>query len=90
MDKKKVTRTKGDVIVEEIKVGDIHYEYEYNIGVKCKVLTLPRFNEESGLWEWESENLSNGRKINYGVHPKYPHYAPNLYTHEAYNVKHYV
>jgi len=24
------TYTKGNVIVEEIKVGDIHYEYEMN------------------------------------------------------------
>ena len=45
------TYTKGNVIVEDIKVGDIHYEYGYGVGVKSKVLTLPKFNEEHGLWE---------------------------------------
>jgi len=35
------TYTKGNVIVEEIKVGDIHYEYELGVGIKCEVTTLP-------------------------------------------------
>lgn len=35
------TYTKGNVIVEDIKVGDVHYEFEYFSGVKCEVITLP-------------------------------------------------
>lgn len=32
-----MTYTKGNVIVEKIKIGDIHYEYEYGIGIKSEV-----------------------------------------------------
>lgn len=82
-----MTRTKGNVIVENIKIGDIHYEFEYGIGIKSKVITLPvRIENEDGegYWSWKSEQLSNGRIINYGVNEKYSHYGPNLYDYEAY------
>jgi len=84
-----MTHTKGNVIVEEIKIGDIHYEYEYNLGIKCEVLTLP-VRDEDGLWEWKSKNLTTGEIIDYAVSEKYPHYSSNLYDYEAYNVKNYV
>jgi hypothetical protein len=83
------TYTKGSVIVEEIKVGDIHYEYEYNMGVKCGVITLPTLNEH-GQYEWQSRNVNNGKIINYLVDPKYAHYGPNLYGYEAYKVSRYI
>jgi len=44
-----MTRTGGNVIVEEIKVGDIHYEYAHNMGIKCEVLTLPTKNEDANV-----------------------------------------
>jgi hypothetical protein len=83
------TYTKGNVIVEEIKVGDIHYEYEWNVGAKCEVLTLPS-RDENGYWTWTSKNLTTGKTMDYGVSEEYPHYAPNLYDYPAYNVKHYI
>jgi hypothetical protein len=76
--------TKGDVEVQGIKIGDIHYEYEYGCCIKTKVLTVPQRNEY-GQWEWKSERLSNGEVINYAVHEEYLHYAPNLYNYEAYS-----
>lgn len=88
--KQNKTYTKGNVIVEDIKVGDIHYEYEFGVGIKCRVITLPEFNEEDGVWEWQSENLKTYEVINYGVHPEYPHYGPNLYDYEAYVVNHHI
>ena len=84
------TRTKGNVIVEEINVGDIHYEYDMGMGIKCKVVTKPEFSEMSGGWEWESENIKTGKIINYFVNPEYPHYSINLYDYEAYNVRTYI
>ncbi len=83
------TRTKGNVIVEDIKIGDIHYEYEYGIGVKVEVLTLPERNEE-GYWSWKSKNVNTGEEIKYGVHEEYSHYSSNLYDYEAYSVKHWM
>jgi hypothetical protein len=83
------TYTKGNVIVEEIKVGDIHYEYEYGMGIKCEVTTLPTLNE-TGQYIWESMNLKTGNMIQYLVDPKYSHYSSNLYDYEAYKVNTYI
>lgn len=78
-----MTRTKGDVIVEEIKIGDIHYEFEYGFCIKSEVTSLPVRNE-SGLWEWTSKTESGGI-INYAISEGFSHYGPNLYTYEAYS-----
>ena len=83
------TFTKGNVIVEDIKIGDIHYEYDLGLGIKCEVITLPVKNADN-QYEWKSKNLNSGKIINYLVDPKYSHYAPNLYDYEAYKVKHYI
>lgn len=83
------TYTKGNVIVENIKVGDIHYEYEYGLGIKSEVITLPKLNE-SGQYEWKSKNVKTGKEINYLVDPKYSHYSANLYDYEVYIVNTYI
>jgi len=85
----KKTLTGGNVIVEDIEVGDIHWEFEGNLGVKTEVVSLPRFNK-LGQWEWESKHLVSGEIIEYLVDPKYQHYAPKLYDHEAYSMVTYV
>lgn len=82
-----MTRTKGNVIVEEIKVGDIHYEYNIGRSIKCEVLTKP-IKDEEGNWIWKSKNVNSGKEINYLVNPKYPHCSFNLYNYEAYKVRH--
>jgi hypothetical protein len=89
MEKTNRTLTKGNVIVEDTRIGDIHYEYEYGMGVKCEVITLPALNED-GQWEWKSRNLNSGREISYLVDPKYAHYSANLYDYEAYQVNTYI
>lgn len=76
--------TKGNVIVNKIKVGDIHYEFEYGYGIKCEVITLPT-NDGDGYWTWKSRNVNTGKEINYGVRENMSHYAPNLYDYEAYS-----
>lgn len=84
------TYTKGSVIVEDIKVGDIHYEYDMGLGIRCKVMELPVFSEKEEGWTWTSENLKTREVIKYFVNPKYSHYSANLYDYEAYNVKEYI
>ncbi len=81
------TRTKGNVIVEKIKVGDIHYEYEYGLGIKCKVITKPIFSKKDGGWKWKSKDLKTNKIIDYFVNPEYPQYSVNLYDYEAYILK---
>jgi len=83
------TMTKGNVIVENIKVGDIHYEFEYGMGIKCEVITLP-VRDEEGYWTWKSRNLYNKKEILYGVKEGMGHYGPNLYDYEAYKVERWV
>jgi len=80
---KKETRTKGNVIVENIKVGDIHYEFGFGMCIRSEVITLP-VKDEKGDYTWKSRNLSNGVIIDYMVASEYPHYSVNLYDYEAY------
>ena len=80
------TQTKGNVIVENIKVGDIHYKFEYGMGIKCEVITLPT-RDDSGFWTWKSKNLLTEKEISYGVREGMTHYSPNLYDYEAQKVK---
>jgi len=79
------TLTKGNVIVEDIKIGDIHYEFDYGVGIKCEVITLP-VRDDNGYWTWQSKNLKTNNIINYGVKEGMSHYSSNLYTYEAYKV----
>jgi hypothetical protein len=81
--------TKGNVIVENIKIGDIHYEYEYGVGIKCEVITLP-IRSEDGNWSWKSRNLISNKIIEYCVREGMSHYSCNLYDYEAYKVKIYI
>jgi hypothetical protein len=77
--------TKGNIVVEDIKIGDIHYEFEYGIGLKCEVITLPE-NVGEGYWTWKSKNLKTNKEITYGIREGLTHYGPNLYDYEAYSV----
>lgn len=77
------TRTKGNVIIEDIKIGDIFYEYEYGIELCSEVISLPVCDQD-GLWTWKSKKLKTGEIIEYATHKDYPHYGPNLYTYKAY------
>ena len=77
------THTRGNVIVENIKIGDIHYEYEYGMCVMSQVLTLPEMNDD-GAFEWTSKKINSIGTINYLVDPKYAHYSAKLYDYEAY------
>lgn len=81
--KEKKTHTRGNVIVDDIKVGDIHYEFEMGFCIKSEVVTAPKLNEHS-QWEWQSKKLSNGDVIDYLVSPDYSHYSSKLYDYEAY------
>jgi hypothetical protein len=82
MDNKKVL-TKGNVVINEIKIGDIHYEYEYGICCKTQVLTLP-VRDDEGFWSWKAKQVGTDRIIDYGQNENYPHYGINLYDYEAY------
>ena len=78
------THTRGNVIVEDIKVGDIHFEFEYNYCIKSEVIELPKLDED-GNWVWKSRQITSGKIIDYLVNPKYSHYSGKLYDHEAYS-----
>ena len=77
-----MTGTKGNVVVELIKVGDIHYETAHGHWAKVIVKTLPVKNKE-GAWVWTSQIFNSDRIVNYSVHPEYTQYAPELYDYPA-------
>lgn len=85
------TITGGNIFVEDIKVGDIQYEFDLslNLGTTVQVLTLPVCSEE-GQWSWTSENISTGLVISYLMTKGNSHYAPKLFDYKAYIVKHWV
>ena len=91
-----MTYTKGNVVVENIKIGDIHWEYEFdfglNYGIKVEVITLP-VQGEGETWTWQSKKISGeeqGHIIKYAVTPGFSHYGPNLYDNEAYTGVKYI
>lgn len=80
------TLTKGNVVVEDIKVGDIQYEFEYGLGLKSKVVSEP-VRSDDGVWTWTNENLTTGERVEYAVDEKTPScYSVNLYNYKAYTV----
>ena len=84
---KSKTYTKGSIIIEDIKIGDVHYEYQYGCCIKSTVISLPVPEEmEDGIrWSWESKHNNSDGIIDYVVHSKYSHYGPNLYDYETYS-----
>lgn len=79
----KICRTKGDVIVNNLKIGDLTYEYGYGMEIVGEVLTEPTRDDE-GYWTWRYLNVHSGVEGTYGQHVDYPHYGINLYTYPAY------
>jgi len=91
----KKTQTRGNVIVENIKIGDIHYEYDLGFGIKCKVITQPVLKE--GRWSWQSKNVNTEAIIDYAIgdvnsenHSFSQQFGVKLYDYEAYKGLQYV
>ena len=74
-------KTKGNVIVEDIKVGDIHFEYDLGMEIRVEVTTEPV--KDGDQWKWKAKT-EDGTEINYLVTEGMAHYGPNLYDHQAY------
>ena len=84
MKEPKKTYTKGNIVVQEINVGDIHYEFDYGLGIKCKVLTKPEWDGEGYSWKSKKISGNDNSIISYYVRHDMSHYSPNLYNYEAY------
>lgn len=78
------THTRGNVVVQDIKVGDVHYEYEMGLCIKSTVISQP-VRDEEGYWTWQSKHDLSDRIIDYGVREGMSHYSSKLYDHEAYH-----
>ncbi len=74
--------TKGNVEVQNIKLGDVQYEFGYGQELKSTVIELPR-EVEPGYWQWKNKT-DNHQEIVYGVRENMGHYGPNIYTYRAY------
>jgi hypothetical protein len=80
----KQCKTRGDVVVNNLKVDDIIYEFEYNLVIVAKVTTTP-LRSPDGYWTFDAVNTLNSRVINYAMDENLSHYAPKLYTYMAYS-----
>ncbi len=80
------TYTKGNIIVEEIKLGDLIYEFGYGKFIQSEIITLPSKmeREDDNYWTWQSKNTLTNEIITYVVSDKYAHYGPELYNYPAY------
>lgn len=81
--------TAGNILVQDIRIGDIHYEFHDGFGVKCQVINMP-IKDLDNNWTWESKNLKSGRIIHFFVNENHPQFAPKLYDYEAYIVKEWI
>ncbi len=76
-----MVQTKGDVIIDQIQVGDIHREEEYGTVIMVEVVSQPKL--EDGFWYWDSKDLATGTIIPYGQAVDCPLYlALNLFNHK--------
>ena len=76
-------KTKGNIIVENIQIGDIHYEYgPFKEELKVEVATKPV--KDGDYWTWQSRDVETGQVIDYLVTEGYAHYGPELYDYQAY------
>lgn len=75
--------TKGNIIIEELEVGDITYEFEYGMCSVCEVLTKPKLEGE--IYKWKAKNIHTGEVISYGQNINFPHYGLKLYDFPAYH-----
>lgn len=76
-------KTGGEVLVEDIEIGDIHYECEYGKNLQVMVLTEPVRNGK-GQWSWKSEDCKTEKEIEYLVTEGASHYGPKLYYKPQY------
>ena len=82
------TRTKGNVIIQDIKKGDKHFEYQGNQGMRCEVLTQPKWVGDA--WEWKSKNLKTGKVIPYRIVHHHTDERPMLYDYPAFKQVKYI
>lgn len=78
-----VVRTKGNINVNEIEVGDTQWECDYGRCIEVEVKTKP-IRDDNGHWTWISIAKETGAEINYSVTEGYSAYAPKLYNYKAY------
>jgi len=57
----------GNLIIEDLKIGDIYYEIVNGTEIECEINTLPVYNDESKQWTWISKNTLSGNEIHYVV-----------------------
>jgi hypothetical protein len=84
--------SKGGVVINDIEIGDTHFECEYGCYIECAVITKPvrtestseRDGKVSVQWTWKSKNKLNDKIIDYLITEGFQHYGPNLYNEQVY------
>jgi len=83
-----MTKTKGNVIVEDIKIGDIHFDYSGAFEREVEVLSNPVLDDRDAF-NWSALNKDSGEIIKYSVVKGFEQYSPKLYDYPAYSTSQY-
>lgn len=82
--------TKGNVLVNEIKVNDIHFLYELGFEIIYKVISDVQKEPgvgSSNYYSWKAINVGTGAEEEFGIDDRYSGmYGPNIYDYRAYAV----
>lgn len=80
------TRTRWDIIIDDIKLGDIIYECDYGWCIKAQVTSAPVLKD--GYWSWKAVDMITGKEIDYWASQgnEYNHYSLKLYSYQAYTI----
>lgn len=86
-------KTRGNIVVEDIKVGDIHYEYGYRREEYVMEVTQVPTRSESSIgaqWTWKAKCIQAphpdyiGNENEFLITEGLEHYGPTLYNYQAY------
>lgn len=84
-----VTRTRGDIIINDLKIGDIVWECEYGTCEAFEITTKPEVKDE--VWHWKARHCKTDKIIDYSMadanseNGKYnSQFGLKLYSYEAY------
>jgi len=70
----------------ELNVGDVFYECQSGLNIKCEVITKPveGINLGKKYWSWVSKNVFTEELIDYGLTEGFEYYGPRIYNEPQY------
>ena len=81
----KIMKTKGNLDLSTLEVGETVYEFMGGFGIESKVVTKPV--KDGKQWTFKTRSTATGSEIDYMFTEGCAHYGANLYGYKAYEPK---